>query len=399
MISKSTGLLIIFLFLSTTLLAQIENRLEFDVKFAEAEYTTINTDEGIIGFRSLLKQSSGPTLEIFVADKDLEFERAYEVPLQLYYSMVGYYLFDSKLYLLFEKKDLSETSRFLIEADLKEQRIRQYPIDKLTEMSLKNFLVVGRKVVLQGTLDQSPILQLFDLQNGETITLPGIFFYNAKVLKLHHDRELDYFNVLIRKEVINKVYEVSLISFDTDGNLIRDVTMDNLEEKNMEYMESMLSSDDDFQEVLVGTYGQRKRSAFYGYYQNTIEDFGGQSLKFFNLHDFPNFYNYLPERKAAKLKKRLDRKKNNGKMLKNGILTLNSIKNGQTEIDNQRLSILPSNGIDEVVKVKHGSEKLMHWYDNYYLVTSKEIIRSTSQNGTDDYREVFSISKIELKTH
>ncbi|SNS70935.1 hypothetical protein SAMN06295967_11817 [Belliella buryatensis] len=313
MLNKSTVFLSCFLLFIQSTFAQIEieNKLDLDVKFSESDFITINTYEGVIGFRSYVNQSKGPILEVFATNKGLDITKSYQVPLQTYYSMVGYYLFDLKLYLIFEKRDLSETKRYLIEADFQEQRTKQYSIDNLTEMILRNFMVIDRKVVLQGELDQSPVLQLFDLENGEITTLPGIFFYKAKVLQLHHDKNIDYFNVLIRKEVINKVYESSLISFDTNGNLIREITLNNPNEKKMEYIESILFSSDNLDESLIGTYGQKKKSAYYGYYQNTIEDFGNQNIQFFNLYKFPKFYNYLPERKAKRLTKRLERKKEN----------------------------------------------------------------------------------------
>lgn len=83
--------------------------------------------------------------------------------------------------------------------------------------------------------------------------------------------------------------------------------------------------------------------------------------------------------------------------LHQGILNITTIQEGKEVSSPKKLSIIPTN--EELIDTRFGSEHLFHWYENYYLVSSKEIIKSPNAQGENNYREVFTISKIKIEAH
>lgn len=85
-----------------------------------------------------------------------------------------------------------------------------------------------------------------------------------------------------------------------EGNLIREIKVDQFGKPDQEILEGLLLADQNYQQVMIGSYGLEGRSAYQGAYIMEINEFGEYEFKLYSLEDFPNFYNYLPAKQKAK---------------------------------------------------------------------------------------------------
>jgi hypothetical protein len=97
------------------------------------------------------------------------------------------------------------------------------------------------------------------------------------------------------------------------GNLVRDIKVDQFGSQDQEISDGLLIEDQAYQQVMIGSYGLNSRSANQGMYIMEINEFGEYEFKLYTLEDFPNFFNYLPEkqkiRRDQEVQKELDKSK------------------------------------------------------------------------------------------
>lgn len=311
-------ILLILLIPLESVFAQLsfEERWEVEAKYQENDFIVMQKPGGVIGFRAQPERGFNlrANFQYFTTNYTLEGSDIKEVKIKDNFDLVGYDLEGDFLYALMQRGLTASSERYLLEINLETNEANEIPLENIYPMDLKEFLVLNKKAVFLGNADYRPVLQIFDMEANNVFTVEGIYGKETLVLQLRKDSELGIIDALVSKRDKYKTKQVSILSFDENGAKIREVTIDRLQDINHEIVEGMLTPIDNYQQSLIGTYGQRKREAYQGIYIADINEFGEYNVNYYTLEDFPNFYNYLNERQRERKWKELERQFNKDKV-------------------------------------------------------------------------------------
>lgn len=296
---------------------QFTQRLEVETQWSDDDFIVIPRNEGMVAFRFVAEKPFGRRniFQYIVSDFQLRADGSpYQIMLNESYDLSGFDLDGQFLYILFQKGTQYSPERAIFEIDLETKQVRELSLSTVLNMDLQDFLVFNKKAVFMGNYEYRPVIQVFDIVTKEVATVPGVFEKDAKILQMRKDPELNVFDVLMSRRDFYKKKIVSILTYDVNGNKLREVKIQDLDDPSMEIVEGLLTSSYNYKQALIGPYGLRKKEAYQGLYFTKINEFGEYENKFYSVSDFENFYNYLPEkmreRREKVLQKNLERGKN-----------------------------------------------------------------------------------------
>lgn len=309
--------LTVYLFLTGIAVGQVQftQRFEVESHWADDDFFVLPTERGVVGFRMKSETPYGrkDKFQFFTTDFQLGADKLLERELEDIYELVGFDLDRSLLYVLFNKGSQYDDDKAIFEINLENQELKELELSSILEMELQDFLVFNKKAVFMGKYDYRPVIQLFDIETKEVVTVPGLFEKDAKILQMRKDPELNVFDVVMTRRDAFKNKIVSILTYDTNGEKLREVKIDDLGDPSMEIVEGLLTSSNNYKQALIGPYGLKKKEAYQGLYFTKINEFGEYTNRFYNISDFGNFYNYLPERAREKRWRRIERRAEKGK--------------------------------------------------------------------------------------
>jgi hypothetical protein len=310
-------ILFLLSFYSNTAFGQLSfvERHEVEAKFQENDFMVIQRQGGLIAFRSQPERGFNlrSKFQYFTTDYSLQGSEINEIKIRDNFDLVAYDLDENFFYALFQKGSAVTSDRYLLEVNLESNDANEFSLENIYAMDLREFFVLNRRAVFLGNADMRPILQIFDMDANYVYTAEGIYGKETLVLQLRKDNELGIIDALISKRDQYKSKQVSILSYDENGAKVREVTIDRLMDQNLEIVEGMLTPIYDYQQALIGTYGQRRREAYQGIYISEINEFGEYEIKYYTLEDFPNFFNYLNEKQRERKWRELEKQFNKGK--------------------------------------------------------------------------------------
>lgn len=301
---KRILILLIFLIPMSATMAQVKFLTRFEVRGQPYDpvFEMMRIPDGLVSFRTYQARnfSSEKVFQFFKTNQDLKSGGLIELNLRPGFEMIGYDIEGENLFVLMAKGSNTNADKYILQVNLESNQGFEFSVENLLNMDLVEFLVQNRKAVFMGNAESRPALQIFDLDDKSIRTVQGVYGNNTQVLQIRKMPELESLEVVISRRGQYKNRETSIITFDMEGNLIREVKVDQFGESGQEILEGLLLADQNYQQVMIGAFGQEGRSAYQGAYIMEINEFGEYEFKLYTLEDFPNFYNYLPEKQKVK---------------------------------------------------------------------------------------------------
>lgn len=296
--------LLLFLSLGAALQAQVKfvSRFEVPTEPYDPIFEMMRLPDGLVSFRTFQARSftSPKVFQFFVSDFDLNTRGLVELNLRPGFDMIGYDTDGSNLFVLMSKGFNTNADKYILQVNLVTNQGFEYAADNLLNIELVEFLVQNRKAVFMGNAEGRPALQIFDLDDKSIHTVQGVYGNNTQVLQIRKMPELESLEVVVSRRGQYKNRETSILTFDMLGNLVREVKVDQFGEPGQEILEGLLLADQNYQQVMIGAFGLEGRSGYQGAYIMEINEFGEYGFKLYTLEDFPNFFNYLPEKQKNK---------------------------------------------------------------------------------------------------
>jgi hypothetical protein len=305
---KLTLLLVLLLF-QTLASGQVKFLTRYEVKGEPYDpiFEVMRTELGLVSFRTIQpKNFSGERIfQFFVADENLNSTGLIELQIRNNFDMIGYDTEGDQLYVLLSKGYTPNAQKYILEVDLRSNQGLEYPADHLLDLELVEFLVQNKKAVFMGTSDTRPVIQLLDLIDKSIHTVQGVYGNNTQVLQVRKDPELESLEVVVSRKGNYRNRETLILTYDMLGKLVREIKVDQFGNPDQEILDGMLLADQNYQQVMIGSYGENGRNSYQGMYIMEINEFGEYEFKLYTLEDFPNFYNYLKERPKEKRNKQI----------------------------------------------------------------------------------------------
>ncbi len=313
------SLLIFFLFiLGQQSFAQLKfiERFEVASEMNDPLFEMIDSKAGLISFRTISEKGLNfrKRFQYFISDSSLHStEGIVEFPVKEGYDMLGYDTESNQLFVLFTKGYAVNSSKYILQMNLKTKKGVEFEVDNVLDMELVEFLVQDQKAIFMGTSDSRPVLQIHDLVSKSVHTLQGIYGNDTQILQIRKMPETNSLEVVLSRKGSYRNRDLLINTYDMIGNVIQEVKVDQFADPGQEILDGILLSTSNYQEAMIGAYGLERRNSYQGMYIMDINEFGEFDFKLYTLEDFPNFYNYLNEKlkgkRDAEVQRELDRKR------------------------------------------------------------------------------------------
>lgn len=300
-------------------IAQITQPQRFELEIeSQEEYPTIFSleEKGIMFFReSDEKGARGMKKWEFTAiDPTLKtrWTKLYDID---YDQIILGYAYSGEQVSFLLRQGLSEKDDyFIINMDVSSGDTVHHMVKKLVPMELTHFEVVGNTSLIGGIINNRPTLVHYDFRSGRSKVIPGIYKGESKILELKIDQKNKTFNVLITEKTIDRLMTITLMSFDEDGVLLQNTKLDAEEDKSLIFAASTPFKENEI--MVSGTYSHKRSSYSRGIFIARVDPFGNQAIDYYTYADLDNFFKYMPAKREARVRKRIERKKIQGKKIK-----------------------------------------------------------------------------------
>jgi len=294
----------LLLLISSTTWAQLKfiERLEVPSEMYEPNFEMTRIEDGIVAFRTVPEKGLNfkRKIQYFRTDFLLTPSEVIEFPVAEGFDIIGFDIDGNFLFLLLQKGYSSNSEKYIFKINLSTNTGIEFDANNLLDMELVEFLVLDERALFMGIADKNPVLQIFDLNKSSVLTVQGIYNPDTQVLQLRKVPELKELEIVISREIQNRKREILVNTYDLDGNLIREIKVDQFGEADQEIMDGLLLPMSEYRQAMIGSFGYAKRDTYLGMYIMDINEFGEFDFKLYTLEDFPNFYNYLEEKEKGR---------------------------------------------------------------------------------------------------
>ncbi len=150
-----------------------------------------------------------------------------------------------------------------------------------------------------------PVIELINLFDKNSKVLPGVYSNNQHLNNIEVDENSMLAYVAIQSKRDCK-YHINV--FDYDGRFL---FTQNLNQNNLSPLNSKLLKIDSTDTIFLGNYTDNCSLFSSGFFTYSFSD--TSKTKFYSFDDLKNYYSYLPEKRADKLKTKINNKKEKGK--------------------------------------------------------------------------------------
>ena len=299
--------ILLFLFLALVALPsvaqlQFKERLEVPTQTFDPAFELMRIPSGLVAFRTFQPRSldADRVFEYYLTSEQLQSQGLVEVKIRKGFDLIGYDTDGDNLYVLFAKGETASAEKYVLHLDLITQVGVEYDAANLLPMDLVEFLVLDQKAIFMGVSDTRPAVQIFSLEDKTVQTVQGIYGNESHVVQMLKLPEIQALEVVIRRRGPFKSQETLVLTFDLEGTLLRELKLDPLGDPDEEPLDGLLLTGENYGQTLIGAYGKEVRNYYKGMYLTQINEFGEQNTALYTLEDFPNFFNFLPEKQRDK---------------------------------------------------------------------------------------------------
>ncbi len=305
-------LFLLIFFTSHLLSAQVKwvSRFEVPSGLYDPGFQMSPIENGIVSFRTISPNglSFNKVFQYFTSDMVLNSPSGLiEYPIRESYDMLGYDTEGNQLFILLRKGFSQSAEKYILKIDLDTKVGYEFNVENLLNMDLVEFMVMDEKALFMGMADNRPVIQLYDLQEKSTHTFQGFYNDETQILQIRKRPELKALEVVLSRMTPFRNREVSINTYDFLGNLVREIKVDDFGDQDQEILDALIQEKENYQNVMIGSYGIDRRDTYQGMYIMEINEFGEYEFKLYTLADFPNFYNYLSEKSKEKKDKELEK--------------------------------------------------------------------------------------------
>jgi len=288
------------------------HRLEITAKHSDQEYHVISlSQEGLALVRDMNSFDHGKKKwQLLVVDTVLTTVWSMELELESRLSLVGYEHSPGHLFLLFREEETTFHNFQLVNLHLTEQTFQLNKIQFDLNFRLTHFTVAGNSAIFGGYVSSEPAVLLYNQSSDHPKVLPGLFTKGITLLDVRTNQNQS-FNVLLAEERQADQSKLILRTFDESGNLLIDDVIDVAPRYTiMTGITSTLIHDE---MIIAGTFGIGSGKQASGFYFVAVDPFAEQAITYIDFAALEHFMDYLPEKKARKLRNKASNERLLGK--------------------------------------------------------------------------------------
>lgn len=298
---------LITLFTYTSVVGQLKQtgRFEVDTKRYDNPFYIIPADSaGMFLFHETKEFSeNNKRYDLVRLDKDLSKKNELQLFVDRKYEWLGYEFVNPDLYLLFRQGGNNKSDLHVIRIQ-ENGSIKDFDIKNELDFDIMHFNVRQNTAVMGGYVNNRPALVTYDFDKEQIQILPGFYLKNSKLIDITVNVN-NTFNVLISNEENKRKKNLQLKVYDWDGNLLADDLFKVPEDKTVfTGISSRLVND---HLIVTGTFGSGNSKLAEGIFWAQADLSKKQTLKLIPFGELNSFFDYLPERRQEKMKRKTEK--------------------------------------------------------------------------------------------
>lgn len=186
-----------------------------------------------------------------------------------------------------------------------------YRVPNIIPFSITEFVASDRALLLGGYFNYRPVVIYFNEQLGRSQLLPGFFNEPGELTQLavRSNGEID---VIVSSKSYQRRKVLWIRNYSADGNLEKTTVLESESNKNLMYAKSIRTENGS--QVVVGVYGGAHPELGRGLFFASIDDEGKYVMKYYSYGDFENFFKFMKAKRENRIKERIARRKEAGKV-------------------------------------------------------------------------------------
>ena len=294
--------------------SQIEqsDHFEIDFKWKDENYVVIsNEEQGVTLIQTDISALSKEyPVMIKHLNKELELVWSDTFKIERKFSFRGYHYLKNSTYLLFQNSQLLNKVR-LFQLDHGKQEIKDFEVTEIVDLEVQEFEVIQNTAIVGGYYEERPVVFAYDMEKEALKTLAGVYQNDSELLEVKVNKDSVTFNVLASKLDEKKDRTIIVNTYDYEGNLVRDYTLNTSIDYDL--IGAVSSSINDISQVIVGHYGYKSSSIPSGIFVNYVNRTGEQTMTYHNYGLLPSFFDFMGDKRANKLRSKASAYQDNQK--------------------------------------------------------------------------------------
>jgi len=286
------------------------NRFEMYASRDESSFEVIPAHENGIFLYRRVGTNTQDHIQLLKLDTAFQEQWKGFLPIDDKFVLVAKRVEATRLYFLLRYRDFTKNNFQLYSIDIDSGNFIRHDIRNFIPFTPTEFQVTKSGAIMGGYYNQVPVVVFYSFSNGRTKILPGLLNESGELtqLKAYPDGAFD---VLISARNFKGQNTIFIKSYDQEGELLRNFSLDPAENSHLIFARSMKTTDE--KEIVAGVFGGRNSLYSRGLFLSSIDVDGNQNLRYYNYGDLENFFKYMKAKREARVKERIERRKIKGK--------------------------------------------------------------------------------------
>jgi hypothetical protein len=309
---RGTGIIFLLL-LASLAVAQVSQpmRWEHELKYSEEPYSIVAMrNQGLALIRDIDDYTEGKAKwEVLWLDTLLQQKWSTTLLVENSYMFVGYEHTPDNLNLMFRKMDTEFLNVQIFDIDLRTQTIREAKADIKLQVKLSHYTVANGSCVFGGYVGTEPVLIVYEPAINRQLIVPGFFLAQSDLLDVRPNSN-GTFNILMGQRIQGQE-KLIFRTFDKRGTiLVEDIMPIDDSRTILSAACSVLEHD----EVLIGgAFAMKNNKLATGVFSSLVDPFSEQPVQYTEFPQLQHFLDYLPDRKARKIREKATQRESYGK--------------------------------------------------------------------------------------
>ena len=219
------------------------------------------------------------------------------------FQWLGYGYSGPELYLLFRQNDNQKSDLYVVKVNADSKAVKNYEIKNELDFDITHFDVTKNTAVMGGYVNDRPALILYDFDKEQIKILPGFYHKDSRLIDVTVNLN-NTFNILIYNEESSRKKNLQLKVYDWKGNLLAEDEFSVPEDKSLfSGISSRLINE---HLVISGAFGSSNSRLSEGIYWAKADLSKKQAIKLIPFGELTSFFDYLPEKRKEKMKKKTE---------------------------------------------------------------------------------------------
>ncbi len=217
-----------------------------------------------------------------------------------------------KIYFFFRHYDPAKHNFYVTSVNILNGVYSSFRIENLIPFEPAEYVVTKDAFLIAGYLNYRPVILHYSIAGRKAHILPNILDEQGEItqIKPYPDGNVD---VIISAKNPSRRKCLWIRQFNSAGELIKTTVLEPGEHKNLIF--GRAAKTENGSQVIAGVYGRNSQYSR-GIFVAEVDADGGYVIHYYNFGDLKNFFHYLKARKENRIRKRIERRKIQGKKIK-----------------------------------------------------------------------------------